>query len=161
MASSASRPLRLHMRRDLTFQRQSYQGRDYWVVKDPISLKYYRFEEEEYALLQMLDGVASPDQIKRRFDYQFAPQKITLQELYQFVGMLYRSSMLVSESPNQGIELKKRGAENKSKELRQSLTNILAIRYKGFDPDRLLSFLIVWFGWFFTWPAFVVVPPAY
>ena len=157
MASSASRPLRLHMRRDLTFQHQCYQGRDYWVVKDPISLKYYRFEEEEYALLQMLDGVASPDQIKRRFDYRFAPQKITLQELYQFVGMLYRSSMLVSESPNQGIELKKRGEENKAKEFRQSLTNILAIRYKGFDPDRILNVLIVWFGWFFTWPAFIAV----
>ena len=105
MAASSSRPLRLHMRRDLTFQRQSYQGRDYWVVKDPIALKYYRFEEEEFALLRMLDGQSSPDQIKRNFDFDFAPQKISLQELYQFIGMLYRSSLLVSESPHQGVEL--------------------------------------------------------
>ena len=58
VVSSASRPLNLRMRSDVTAQRQSYQGRDYWVVKDPISLKYYRFEEEEYAILNLLDGTA-------------------------------------------------------------------------------------------------------
>ena len=157
MTSSTSRPLRLHCRPDLTFQRQSYQGRDYWVIKDPISLKYYRFEEEEYALLQMLDGLSSPDQIKRRFDYRFAPQKIAMQELYQFIGMLYRSSLLVSDSPGQGVELQRRGAKNRKAELRQSLTNILAIRYKGFDPDKMLGEMNKWVGWFFTWPAFLLV----
>lgn len=157
MTSSSSRPLRLHCRPDLTIQRQSYQGRDYWVVKDPISLKYYRFEEEEHALLEMLDGHSSPDQIKRRFDYRFAPQKITMQELYQFVGMLYRSSLLVSDAPNQGVELRKRGRKARQQERRQSLTNILAIRYKGFDPDRILESMNRWTGWFFTWPAFFCV----
>ena len=157
MTSSSSRPLRLHRRPDLTAQRQSYQGRDYWVVKDPISLKYYRFEEEEYAILEMIDGNSSPDQIKRRFDFRFAPQKITMQELYQFAGMLYRSSLLISDAPNQGSELRKRGAKTRKQERQQSLTNILSIRYKGFDPDRLLSSMNRWTSWFFTWPAFVFV----
>ena len=157
MTSSTSRPLRLHCRPDLTFQHQSYQGRDYWAIKDPISLKYYRFEEEEYALLQMLDGLSSPDQIKRRFDFRFAPQKITMQELYQFIGMLYRSSLLVSDSPGQGVELQRRGEKNRKAEFRQSLTNILAIRYKGFDPDKMLGAMNKWVGWFFTWPAFLCV----
>lgn len=157
MTSSSSRPLRLHCRPDLTWQRQSYQGRDYWVVKDPISLKYYRFEDEEFSLLQMLDGHSSPDQIKRRFDYRYAPQKITMQELYQFVGMLYRSSLLVSDAPNQGIELQRRGEKNRKAELRQSLTNILAIRYKGFDPDKMLGAMNKWLGWIFTWPTFLFV----
>ena len=157
MTSSTSRPLRLHCRPDLTFQHQSYQGRDYWVIKDPISLKYYRFEEEEHALLQMLDGLSSPDQIKRRFDFRFAPQKITMQELYQFIGMLYRSSLLVSDSPGQGVELQRRGEKNRKAEFRQSLTNILSIRYKGFDPDKMLGAMNKWIGWFFTWPAFLCV----
>ncbi len=156
MTSSSSRPLRLHRRPDLTVHRQSYQGRDYWVIKDPISLKYYRFEEEEHALLEMLDGYSSPDQIKRRFDYRFAPQKIALQELYQFIGMLYRSSLLISNAPDQGRELKKRAEKTRRQERKQSLTNILAVRYKGFDPDRLLESMNRWTGWVFTWPAFFV-----
>ena len=157
LISSASRPLRLRMRSDVTVQRQRYQGRDYWVIKDPLTLKYFRFEEEEYALLRMLDGKRSPDQIKREFDYEYTPQKISLQELFQFVGMLYRSSLLISDGPNQGIELKRRGEQNRQREFKSSLTNILSIRFRGFDPDRLLTAVNSWTWWFFTWPCFFFV----
>ena len=145
------------MRADLSAVQQSYQGRDYWVVKDPLTLKYFRFEEEEFRLLKMLDGETSPDQIKRRFDYDFAPQKITMQELYQFVGMLFRSSLLVSDSPNQGIELKKRSDKASASGWKQKLTNILSIRFRGFDPDRMLTALNPFTAWFFTWPVFVAM----
>ena len=145
------------MRADLTAVQQSYQGRDYWVIKDPLTLKYFRFEEEEFRLLEMLDGETSPDQIKRRFDFQFAPQKITMQELYQFVGMLFRSSLLVSDSPNQGIELKKRSDKANAAGWKQKLTNILSIRFRGFDPDRMLSAMNPFTAWFFTWPVFIAM----
>ena len=157
MASSNGRPLRLSVRRDLHAQCQTYQGRSYWVVKDPLSLKYYRFEEEEYALLQMLDGKTSPDRIKREFEYRFSPQKISVGELFQFAGMLFRSGLLISDAPEQGVQLLKRGQETRSRERWQSMTNILAIRYRGFDPDALLGKLNGYFGWFFTWTAFFFV----
>lgn len=145
------------MRADLTALQQSYQGRDYWVVKDPLTLKYFRFEEEEFRLLKMLDGKTSPDQIKRRFDYDFAPQKITMKELYQFVGMLFRSSLLVSDAANQGIELKKRSDKANAAGWKQKLTNILSIRFRGFDPDRLLTAMNPFTAWFFTWPVFILM----
>ena len=73
LISSSSRPLRLRRRADLTARRQSYQGTSFWVVKDPVTLKYYRFHEEEYELLSMLDGQCSLDQIRRRFERRYAP----------------------------------------------------------------------------------------
>lgn len=155
--STTGQSLRLKKRPDLIATRQQYQGRDYWVVKDPLSLKYFRFEEEEFALLQMIDGEASPDHIKRRFDYQFAPQKIMMRELYQFVGMLYRSSLLVSEASHQGVQLLKRGEKQRAAERTQAFTNILAIRFRGLDPDAVLTRMNHALGWFFSWPAFVVV----
>ena len=161
MASSNGRPLRLSFRKDLHAQCQTYQGRSYWVVKDPLSLKYYRFEEEEYALLQMLDGKTSPDRIKREFEYRFSPQKISVGELFQFAGMLFRSGLLISDAPEQGVQLLKRGQETRSRERWQSMTNILAIRYRGFDPDALLGKLNGYFGWFFTWTAFFFVAVSY
>jgi putative peptide zinc metalloprotease protein len=150
MAASSNRPLRMHARKDLEVQRKVYQGRDYWVVKDPLSLKYFRFEEEEWSLVQMLDGHHSPSQIKLQFDYQFAPQKLTLQELYQFLGMLHRSSLLVSELPNQGTELRKRELKNRRNRWKQSLSNVMAVRFKGIDPTRLLDGLNGIFGWIFS-----------
>ncbi|HTN76456.1 MAG TPA: hypothetical protein VL096_14455, partial [Pirellulaceae bacterium] len=59
LISSASRPLLLRMRPDLDAHEQVYEGRRYWVVKDPLTLRYFRFQEEEFALLSLLDGQAS------------------------------------------------------------------------------------------------------
>ena len=157
IASGASRPVAMRKRADLISRRQCYEGRDCWVVKDPIAMKYFRFEEEEFRLLQMIDGQMSPDQIKRKFEFDFSPQKISLQELFQFIGMLYRNALVVSEAPNQGQSLRHRAVENEKAKRWQSLTNIMAIRFKGFDPDDLLTALNPWTAWFFTWPAFFAV----
>ena len=141
LVSSSARILPMRMRPDLTAQQQRYQGRVYWVVKEPVGLHYFRFQEEEYAILQMLDGASSLDDIKIRFEKQFPPQKITVEELGQFVGMLHRSSLVVADVPGQGVQLKKRRDKRKRQELLSALSNILAIRFKGIDPDRLLNWM--------------------
>ena len=81
LLSSSARKLRIRARPDLTAQRQRYQGRVYWVIKDPVGLQYFRFQEEEYAILQMFDGNTSLDEVKEKFEAQFRPQKITLGEI--------------------------------------------------------------------------------
>lgn len=154
LTSGSSRPLRLKMRPDLIFDQQDYQDRTYWIVKDPVNLKYFRFEEEEFAILQMLDGHCSAEQIKRRFDHRFTPQKISLRELFQFVGTLYRGNLVVSDAPGQGEELLKRGQDNKRRLRTAAMSNVLAIRFRGFDPDRLLTWMNRLCGWVFSKWAF-------
>ena len=153
LVSSSSRPLKVRMRGDLEFVRQTWQGRDYWVVKDPLTLRFYRFEEEEHALLRMLDGQHSADQVRSSFAGRFAPQKITNRELFQFIGSLYRSSLLISDAPGQAAQLKHRSVENQKRERRSKLTNILALRLRGFDPDSLLNVANRYFGWLFSLPV--------
>ena len=140
------------MRSDLTFVQQTWQGRDYWIVKDPLSLKFYRFEEEEYALLKLLDGKHSADDIRQQFDRRFAPQKITNRELFQFIGSLYRSSLVISDAPGQSSQLLQRSDEQRKQELKGKFTNILALRLRGFDPDGILTLLNRCFGWIFSTP---------
>jgi len=111
ISSGAARPLGMRTRADLIAKRQCYEGRDCWVVKDPIAMKYFRFEEEEYRLLMMIDGKLSPEEIKHKFEHDFSPQKLELQELFQLVGMLYRNSLLVSDAPEQGASLRHRAIE--------------------------------------------------
>ncbi|MGI9515453.1 MAG: site-2 protease family protein [Pirellulaceae bacterium] len=156
LVSSSSRPLRVRIRPDLAFVRQTYQGRDYWVVKDPLSLKFYRFEEEEFALLRMLDGSRSADDVRHEFTARFAPQKITNRELFQFIGSLYRSSLLISDATGQAVQLERRSTTTRRQEARAKATNILAIRFRGFDPDRILSLLNNWVGWVFS-PTMVIL----
>ena len=116
LLSSSARKLPIRMRPDLVARRQHYLGRSYWVVKDPLGLNYYRFQEEEFAILQMLDGETNLDDIKDRFEDEFPPQKITLEELQQFLGTLHRSGLVVADVPGQGHQLRKRRAERKRKQ---------------------------------------------
>ena len=78
------------MRPDLSVKRQQYQGRSFWVVKEPIGLNYYRFHDEEFSILNMMDGHTSLDIMKEEFEREFAPQKVTFQDLQHFIGQLHR-----------------------------------------------------------------------
>ena len=140
LVSSSSRKLPIRMRPDLRARQHRYQGRVYWVVKDPVGLQYFRFEEEEFAILQMLDGESSLDEIAEQFEREFPPQTIRVEELQQFIGMLHRSGLVITDAVGQGAQLKKRRDERKSKERWATLANILSIRFKGIDPERLLNF---------------------
>ena len=115
LVSSASRRLTLRMRADLSARKQRYHGSSYWVVKEPVGLNYYRFHEEEYAILCMLDGNSSMEEIKEQFEEEYTPQKITFGDLQQFIGMLHRSGLVVSEASGQGRQLKRRRDEKKRK----------------------------------------------
>ncbi len=150
LVNSAMRPLALRKRADLVASRNSYDGRSYWVVKDPVGLNYFRFHEEEYAILSKLDGNTSLQTIRDSFQAEFAPQRITLQDLQQFIGMLHRSGLVISQSPGQGRQLRRRGDQKRKRELMGKLSNVFALRFRGIDPERLLNRLLPWFGWLFT-----------
>ena len=150
LISSAARPLGLRMRTDLTVRQHRYQGQAAWVVKDPVGLKYFRFREEEYAVLKWLDGRLSLDGLKQKYETRFPPGKITLEEMAHFVGTLHQSGLVLSLLPDQGRQLKKRRDERNKQKLLSALTNVLAIRTRGIDPQRLLNCLLPWTRWFFT-----------
>src|SRR5919108_2990660 len=150
IVSSSSRKLTIRVRPDLKARKHRSQGRLYWVVKDPVGLQYYRFEEEEFAILQMLDGQSSLDEIAQRFEREFPPQTIRTEELQQFIGMLHRSGLVITDAAGQGQQLVKRRAERKYQERIATLTNILSLRFKGVDPERFFNWVYPYIRWFFT-----------
>jgi putative peptide zinc metalloprotease protein len=156
LVSSAARWVPMRMRPDLVASLHRYHGRVYWVVKEPVGLHYFRFQEEEFAILKMLDGQSSLDDMQERFEKEFPPQKITVEELANFIGMLHGSGLVVSDAPGQGTQLKERRDKRKRQELLSTLANILAIRFKGIDPDRLLSWMFPFMRWMYSPPAVTV-----
>jgi len=150
LVSSSARPMRVRRRPDLSARKQVYLGKTYWVVKEPVGLNYFRFQEEEYAILQMLDGQTSLDEIKERFEAEFPPQKVTLDELQNFLGMLHRSGLVIADLPGQGQQLAQRRGERRRREILSSLGNILCLRFKGIDPERILNWLYPKLRWCFS-----------
>jgi putative peptide zinc metalloprotease protein len=155
--SSTSRPVKLRMRPDLTARKQRYHGQTFWVVKEPIGLNYFRFHEEEFSILNMLDGRTSLDQIKEEFEAEYTPQKVTFGDLQQFIGMLHRNGLVISEASGQGKQLRRRRDEKKWRELMGMLANVFALRFRGVDPERFLTWLYKYTGWFFRWYTVIAV----
>lgn len=145
----------MRWRKDLVVEEHRYQGREFWVVKDPLRLKYFRFEQEEHWLLTQLDGSRSLDAIREEFENRFAPQQITLREIYRLIGMAHRGGLVVSDGAGQGAELLERHREHKRKRLRNILGELLSLRFRGVDPDRWLQKLDGYVGWVFSWPAVI------
>jgi putative peptide zinc metalloprotease protein len=153
--ASTTRPVGLRRRGDLVVNRQVHQGQAWWVVKDPIALAYFRFRPEEYALLEMLDGQTSLDALKENFEARFPPRRITVEELARFIATLHRSGLVIGDRPGQGPQLFERRRQRLWKQWIAWISNIMSLRFRGIDPDRILTRLDPWFGWLFTPPAIV------
>ena len=151
--SSTSRPVGLRCRGDLVTNRQVHQGQAWYVVKDPIGLNYYRFRPEEYALLEMLDGEASLEDLKDDFELKFPPRRITVDEVSRFVSTLHRSGLVIGDRPGQGPQLNERRKQKVWMEWKTWMRSIMCLRFRGIDPDWILNKITPWIGWIYSPPA--------
>jgi putative peptide zinc metalloprotease protein len=132
---------RLRMRPDLVWREQRSGSQEAWVVKDPISLRYFTFSPEEFAILNWLDGENGLHDICRQFAAKFPPQRITPAHLQSFFANLFENGLVVAESPDQGNLLLENRQKHERRERLQTWLNFLAIRLPLFDPDRLLTWV--------------------
>lgn len=139
--TAETRPLPLRRRADLECREQHIGGTRYWHVKDPVSLRYFQLRPEEHAVLMMLDGDVSLREIRRRFEQRFAPQRLSLTQLQSFLAMLHSSGLIVSDSAGQAEFLRQRQRSSQRQQLLGRCMNLLAIRFRGYDPHRLLNWL--------------------
>src|SRR5437773_8232350 len=142
--------VRLRMRGDLSIAPQKYEGRTYYVVKDPVSLRYYRFKEQEHFLIRLMDGTHTLDTAQKEFEKRFRPERLTLEDLEHFGQQLLTAGLAQNESPQAGKQLFDRRKKRRRSEIMQALTNILYIKIPVFDPEKLLAYMLPWMSWIFT-----------
>src|SRR5262245_57301860 len=143
--------VRLRVRPDLQITPQKYEGRTYFVIKDPVSLRYYRFKEQEYFLFDYMNGVHTLDDAQKAFEKRFRPDRLTLEDLEQFGQQLLSAGLAQNESPQAGKQLFDRRKKRRRSEWMQTLTNILYIKIPVFDPEKLLLRMLPWLRWMFTY----------
>lgn len=146
---SASRPLRFRRRHDVFVAPVTYADRRLWSVKDPVSLRYYQLREEEFRIYQLLDRPISLDEIRERFEKEFAPRRISLQHLQSFLGMLHTEGLLIVDAPGQWQPLLEQQKSRSRRQRLEQFSNPLAIRFRGFDPNRLLNLFWPFVRWVF------------
>ena len=138
------------MRPDLIIRPRAAGSSRAWTVKDPVSLQYYHLSDEEYEIVRQLDRPISLDQLKCQFEQAFPPQKLQLEQLLCFLAHLHELGLLVSESAGQGEWLWSRRGQKRRREWLQQSLNVLCIRFRGMDPEQLLSWLHPRCRWMFS-----------
>ncbi|HVS39603.1 MAG TPA: site-2 protease family protein, partial [Gemmataceae bacterium] len=151
--------LKLRLRRDLSIEPHKYEGRTYFVIKDPISLRYYRLKENEHFLLQFMDGTHTLEDAQKAYEARYRPDRLKLEDVEGFAQQLINGGLAQNDSPRAGKQLYDQRKKKRRQEWIQTFTNILYIKIPIIDPDRILGRMIPWLGWIFT-PMFLIASIA-
>ncbi|MDB6171487.1 MAG: putative peptide zinc metalloprotease protein [Chthoniobacteraceae bacterium] len=148
------------LRKDLIVTKQVYEGRDYYVVKDPISLQYFRMTAEDYSLATLFDGIRTFGQIRQRYreryphvDLDYSPEDLN-ERILRFANDLAMLQFLSV----QGMRLKARYDAAKQRKVKKNFLYNLAnqvffFRFSLFDPDKIFARMARPLWWIWTRPV--------
>lgn len=142
--------VRVRLRPDIVVDRHRYEGRSYYVIKDPVSLRYYRLKENEHFLLQFMDGKRTLADAQKAYEAHYRPDRLRLEDMEAFAQQLMKAGLAQNESPGGGKLLIERRQKRKRQEWIQAFTNILYIKIPVLDPDKILVWMIQYTWWIFT-----------
>jgi putative peptide zinc metalloprotease protein len=148
--AAIDRPLPLKQRRDLVVREQWFAGRRHFVLHDPLALTYAWLSEVEHAIWKLLDGRTSAAQVLERFAARFSPRQLSPLELQSFLVQLHRQGLVVSDAPGQGEQLAQRKNRKERFSPLRLAEQLVALRWRGVDPEPLLAWLDPALGWLFT-----------
>src|SRR5438105_10300373 len=144
--------VRLRVRPDLQIFEQKYEGKVYHVVKDPVCLRYYRFNKQEYFVFSLFDGGHTMEEVQKSFEDEFKPQRLEHQDLESFARQLVTAGLVQNEQPGAGKHLFHRRAKQRRLKRVAAVTNILYMKIPVFDPDRILTWMFKYVSLIFTTP---------
>ena len=131
-----------------------------YVLKDPVSLKYYEFDEHDMELLKQLNGRKSSDELCQWFNHRFPPLRLSHQALHGMLWRYYQQGLLVTNAAGQGRKIAARTMAIRRGEWIQALSQPWAIRLPGVTPGPWLDPFNRFFGWLFS-PVFVGLACAF
>jgi putative peptide zinc metalloprotease protein len=145
------------LRADLIIIKQFYEGRTYYVVKDPISLQYFRLTAEDYFLATLFDGRRTLSQVRAAYVERFPHLRLDFsdREIDERVSHFANDLGLLQFLSVQGARLKPRydAIKHSNKHAKggfyKFVNNVFFARFSVFDPDKLFGRMAkpIWWIW--------------
>jgi putative peptide zinc metalloprotease protein len=140
----------MQRRNDLTVENVTYQGIEYRVIKDPVSLEYYQLRPEQYEVMSLLDGARSYHDIRNLLQQQFPTLRIQYSDIQQLIQDLHRKGLIISNRTGQGLHILEQERERRHKQRFSALKNMLYVKLPGFDPEPIFNHLYPLVRWMFS-----------
>jgi len=138
------------LRDDLVIVPQTYRGEETYIVKDPVSHKYFRFRPIEIVVMQSLDGERTVAAAAAELAAEGVP--INERALGSFAQSLTRMGLMVrSVGERSVLELERLRAERKQRRKKPLFRgSILRMRWTLADPDAAFDRWMPHLGFFFS-----------
>lgn len=149
LARIVGAPLRV----DLIFRRQFFKNDEYYVIKDPLALTYFRLQPEEAYIATLLNGKRTVGEIAERLLARFPNSDRTVVEIAGFINQLAVGGLL-NISANRFVENARRTvAANFLLLWAKVISSLLFFKIPLVDPSPWLGRLthairFVWTKWF-------------
>jgi putative peptide zinc metalloprotease protein len=142
--------VRLRVRKNLIVVEQHDGEQPVAVLKDPVSLRYYRLDARQRFAVNLMDGTRTLEEIRQAYERAFRPDRLSLEELEDFAAQLLTGGLAETDSPLAGQVLFQQAETQRGRALRARLWQCLWLRVPLCDPDRLLTRLLPYTRFVFT-----------
>ncbi len=135
---------------DVVVRAREEQGTGGYVVKDPIALRYYQLGDEEHFVWSRLDGRQTVSGLCAEFAEAFLLRQVSADELERFIRQLIAQGLVIGEHGRSAAQIQQRVVRQRWLQTLSQCFNVLAIRFRGVNPDRFLTQLLPWCAWLFS-----------
>lgn len=142
--------LRPRIRSGVRVQRQHFRGRDWWVLRDPATNRFFRMNRAAWRLVGLLDGRRTVQAAWDLSNAASADDAPTQGETIGLLGQLYTADLVSGDLPPDAQTLLRRRRQRTEREWRGRLEQLLSVRIPIVDPDRVLGALAPMLAWLFT-----------
>lgn len=149
------------LRSDLKITPVTMRGRHAYVVKDPVSLKYFRWGEKERHLATLLDGKKSGHQILESMQRAFPDDDLDANDLQFLINQFLGAGLLLTDgSTAQKLHHAQHSQLKKAKLKKLWITipsKLISFKITLFDPDLLLLRMSKRLAFLWSWKAVAVL----
>lgn len=143
------------LREDLVVKPARYLGRDFVVLKNPISLAYFRLSAHHFEAVQLFDGERTLGMILRRLQessrvWAGLSEEDGLLLLAQLANQVGGQGLLQTSADSNLVRFEQRKKMMRARRLELLVAKSMFFRKSLWDPDALLGRMLPAFRWVFT-----------
>ncbi len=127
-----------------------YRGEPWYVLQDRASTRYYRLSAGSQALIGLLDGERTLQEIWEALEARLGDDAPTQGDVIQLLSKLHAADLLQSGVPLDSADISSRGEQARRRVWQQRLMRPLAVRFALWDPDHFLTRAVPLVRPFFT-----------
>lgn len=144
------RDLKPALRSHIKLHRQVHGDQIWYMLEDPASGRFHRFNTAAYNVIALMNGERSVDAIWEGANTALGDDGPVQDDVIQLLGQLHRIDALRTDMPPDVQELLERRREQRKARRLSRFKNPLSLRFTLFDPDAFLDRTIPLVRWLFT-----------